>query len=705
MQLFCDPDAWKRFMYSALESLSLHLHSCKMLYAYMVMISLPYSCLYSRFFFFCFQGRERTEANEQRLPLKKRHRHISTAVPATPEPPKIDNVKSEVNVTKANEKASCTDKETKFEKEEKERLSKIDPRSEKSTVPKTNLLNETPKPVRTESKVIKQGNDEINKKSDETLIVHSITSKLEEQAAKNTGSEEAVQVPDVVNLKSKDDLQENNKVTRVCVSEPVVNKTTEKTESVTHGSCEVPSSTRTTTTTPKKRHRLEVDLSNTPASATRATSGLIKGKIEKEVPKNKDKELSARIPITKSPKVTKDPGFKEPGSTPLPKVEDTNDESSKVSVTEEGKPNNIVEANKSQESSESSAQISDIPESEFESQPQKESSGTHSDSDIPSEHEPLYESDQSGFMSDKEGPKEIPTKLPQKRRKKKRELRSPIPKVTDKLAPAEVTEDHDPPPSKKKKKLKRRKTNRTGFPTIRKKKRKAKDLCEHKENEIEEKSFNVELNSNSSSLPKDIFDHPVDSSSSLPVENSSSVLMENSCSLPVESFNSQKSSDPEPDKVREDNKETPETPAALPECERTITRSSIEKTENPSSKSPVPLPAPRPRGRPKKTNAEVKPSSRGPSVSPSQSPEKVPKQLRESLRERRTTKSADEPQGEKKPEPDQDDQQLERILERVATGIGYRTRRKRDLSEESNKTVQSDGKRQRRQVEEEVSHG
>merc|ERR1739842_5416 len=26
------------------------------------------------------QGRERTEANEQRLPLKKRHRHISTAV-------------------------------------------------------------------------------------------------------------------------------------------------------------------------------------------------------------------------------------------------------------------------------------------------------------------------------------------------------------------------------------------------------------------------------------------------------------------------------------------------------------------------------------------------------------------------------------------------------------------------------------------------
>ncbi|XP_071538356.1 uncharacterized protein ash1 isoform X2 [Panulirus ornatus] len=645
------------------------------------------------------QGRERTEANEQRLPLKKRHRHISTAVPATPEPPKIDSVKSEVNMTKTNEKASCTDKDNKFEKEEKDRLSKIDPRSEKSTVPKTSVLSESPKPVRTESKVIKQGSDEINKKSDETLIVHSVARNLEEQAAKNNGTEETVQVPDVVNLKNTDDLQENSKTARVCVNEPVVNKAVEKNEPVTSGSCEVPSSTRTTTTTPKKRHRLEVDLTNTPASATRAT--LIKGKTEKEVPKNKDKELSVKSPVTKSPKVTKDPGFKEPGNT-LPKVEDTCDNSSKVSVTEEGKPNNTIEAKISQESIESNAQTSDVPESEFESQPQRESSGTHSDSDIPSEHEPLYESDQSGFMSDKEGPKEVPTKLPQKRRKKKRELRSPIPKVTDKLAPAEVLEDHDPPPSKKKKKLKRRKTNRTGFPTIRKKKRKAKDSCEYKENEMEEKSFDIESNSNGNGLPKEkCGDHPVESSISLPVE-SFSCGVENSCGIPVESFNSQKSSDPVPDKVREDNKEAPETPAALPECERSITRSSIEKTENPTSKSPVPVPAPRPRGRPKKTNAEIKPQSRGPSVSPSQSPEKFPKQLRESLRERRSIKSVDEPQVEKKPEPDQDDQQLERILERVATGIGCRTRRKRDLSEESNKTVQSDGKKQRRQVEEEV---
>ncbi|KAK8390288.1 hypothetical protein O3P69_010163 [Scylla paramamosain] len=42
------------------------------------------------------------------------------------------------------------------------------------------------------------------------------------------------------------------------------------------------------------------------------------------------------------------------------------------------------------------------------------------------------------------------------------------------------------------------------------------------------------------------------------------------------------------------------------------------------------------------------------------------------------------------------------MLERVATGIGCRTRRKRDLSEESVRTVQSEGKRPRRHAEEEM---
>merc|ERR1711874_476654 len=103
----------------------------------------------------------------------------------------------------------------------------------------------------------------------------------------------------------------------------------------------------------------------------------------------------------------------------------------------------------------------------------KESTGTHSDSDIPSEHEPLNESDQSGFMSDKEGPKEIPIRISQKRLKKKRELRSPLPKVADKPTPAEVTDDTELPPPKKKK-MKKRKANRTGFPTAKKKKKKKK---------------------------------------------------------------------------------------------------------------------------------------------------------------------------------------------------------------------------------------
>lgn len=106
-----------------------------------------------------------------------------------------------------------------------------------------------------------------------------------------------------------------------------------------------------------------------------------------------------------------------------------------------------------------------------------ESSGTHSDSDIPSEHEPLRESDQSGFMSDKEEPKEALKERaspPQKRLKKKRELRSPkhisLPK--ENLENPEIDEDdkHNPPPPSKKK-FKKRKPNRTGFPTVKRKKK------------------------------------------------------------------------------------------------------------------------------------------------------------------------------------------------------------------------------------------
>ncbi|KAF2353483.1 SET domain [Trinorchestia longiramus] len=108
----------------------------------------------------------------------------------------------------------------------------------------------------------------------------------------------------------------------------------------------------------------------------------------------------------------------------------------------------------------------------------KATEGTHSDSDIPSEHEPLRESDQSGFMSDKEEPREAlkeRSSPPQKRLKKKRELRSPkqlaIRKKMAQEFPEIDEEEKDVPPLPLKKKHKKRKPNRTGFPTVKRKKK------------------------------------------------------------------------------------------------------------------------------------------------------------------------------------------------------------------------------------------
>lgn len=618
-----------------------------------------------------FQGRERTEANEQRLPLKKRHRHISTAVPATPEPPKVDNIKSEVNVAKTSEKANCAEKETRLEKQDKEKVDKNEQRAEKVSVPKSGLLAETHKPVRTENKLIRQSSYELNKKSDEAEIISTVTKKLDDEVvSKTTDAEEPLKITEVVALKKADEAEKENKATRVSISaDPVENKTVEKSDTVSKAT-EMPISTRTTTTTPKKRHRLEVDLSTSPAATTRANVGLVKSKTEKEIPKVKEKEVTTpKTPVTKSPKANKEPCMKEVETPPPvpPKAEEKSPEDSpKIMPVEEEKPSNDTSVTKPQEPVEPVTETSIAVESKPETEPLKESSGTHSDSDIPSEHEPLYESDQSGFMSDKEGPKEIPVKVPQKRRKKKRELRSPIPKVTDKPTPAEVTEDNEPPPPKKKKKVKRRKTNRTGFPTIRKKKRKPKDPSSQKDEENgEEKSPDVESS----------------------VENT------------LECDSSEKMMESEQEKATEVEKEES---LDHQECETEEVKVSAEKNEKSISKSPVPKPVPRPRGRPKKINTEAKPP-RTPSESPSQSPEKAPKQLRESLRERRSGKVVDPPQEDKITDPDQDEQQLEKILERVATGIGGRTRRKRDLSEESVKTVQSEGKRQKRHVEDDVS--
>ena len=127
--------------------------------------------------------------------------------------------------------------------------------------------------------------------------------------------------------------------------------------------------------------------------------------------------------------------------------------------------------------------------------------GSHSDSDIASEHEPLNESDQSGFMSDKEEELvKTPIVPPQKRLKKKRELRTPAQKVlkTEKVVreTAEICDDNKdlPPPPPAKKKSKKRRPNRTGFPTIKKKKKITKLEVEEEHSTMNKIENNAEQN-------------------------------------------------------------------------------------------------------------------------------------------------------------------------------------------------------------------
>lgn len=142
--------------------------------------------------------------------------------------------------------------------------------------------------------------------------------------------------------------------------------------------------------------------------------------------------------------------------------------------------------------------------------------GTHSDSDIASEHEPLNESDQSGFMSDKEETVELVKQNvspPQKRLKKKRELRPPAQKMsnTEKIVReiAEIEEEDKellPPPSKKK--IKKRKPNRTGFPTVKKKKKVSRQEIE--EEELESSTNDAEKSKDDATKPADNCPEPVE---------------------------------------------------------------------------------------------------------------------------------------------------------------------------------------------------
>ena len=396
-----------------------------------------------------------------------------------------------------------------------------------------------------------------------------------------------------------------------------------------------------------------------------------------------------------SSKVVKDPVVKEvvkevPPLT-LPKPEEAEEKKDPSPITpvattpnvqlSEDTPSDVKTSETKEDNCDSTKEIASTPVAPSApeiSEPPKESSGTHSDSDIPSEHEPLYESDQSGFMSDKEGPKEVPQKIMQRRRKKKRELRSPVLKVTDKPTPAEVTEDHEPPPEKRKKRMKRRKTNRTGFPTIRRKKRKPKEeTADQKGNEHDEKSIQNEK---------------VDKTDDIPMALSAEQELKDA---EPEKLDDKKSTDPE-----QSSNNAAET--IIPDDAQPCKNNEEDKL---ALETLPPKAAPRPRGRPKKVSCERNQSSRTPSASPSQSPEKGCK-LRESLRDKKGSAASSKlpnASAEKKPEPEQDEQHLEKILERVATGIGGRTRKKRDLSEESAKAIQSDSKRLRRTMEEDVS--
>lgn len=186
-------------------------------------------------------------------------------------------MKSELGLTKASDKANC-DKELRVEKEDKDKLTtKVDPRPEKMSVPKTsNLIAETPKPVKPDTKVVKQSSEDLPKKSEDTLVPNNnvtkkyevtnsvakkcevaasvmkkcevattVAKKYEEPVSKRT---EETQVPDVV-IKSAEPLKESQTMPVPCVPEAVVNKVVEKPDPVTRAGGELTTSTRTTTTT------------------------------------------------------------------------------------------------------------------------------------------------------------------------------------------------------------------------------------------------------------------------------------------------------------------------------------------------------------------------------------------------------------------------------------------------------------------------
>lgn len=616
------------------------------------------------------QGRERSEANEQRLPLKKRHRHISTAVPISPDPPtKLENNtggKPEVPLFRSPDKVDKSEKEKAediFDKDTKDRISCIKPFSESCKI------------VKIESKQLCKSSPDVKCKNSPTNELDVIkTNKFIESQIKGSTTTVCIMSSSCSSITTtttttttittlnnhSSDSSSNNVTISSCSSNSnsscnIKNDYLKSAKVVLEKNIEDSVCTplpTLPTTTPKKRHRLEVDLSSNSISPTvnsisplstnvtstnivttllstlpivqsnYKSSGLNKAKQEKE---QKAKEKDSNLKLTPTTVVKTASSSPKRDENPSVIQTDSNEGTSLLEVTNVSKNNDsannlITKVERHQTSYRSKSQEKEGDEN-GNKYPCDE--GTHSDSDIPSEHEPLYESDQSGFMSDKEGPKEVPRESPkksiQKRRKRKKDIRSPIHKISKES----ISVPKECPPIKKK--SKKRKMNKTGFPTVKKKKKKPK---------VEAEIENITTSANN--IGRDLHSHQKPSLSNLET-------LEN-----IES------------KVRRGNK---------------------------NSSSPIPKHAnvellPRQRGRPKKSQIAARKVVK-----------KHPVDGNEDTGDRET---------KKRNTTDVDPSNLKKILEKVANGIGGRTRNKRDLSEESVNIGSIERKKYRKGIEEEV---
>ncbi|KAB7505128.1 Histone-lysine N-methyltransferase ASH1L, partial [Armadillidium nasatum] len=619
------------------------------------------------------QGRERSEANEQRLPLKKRHRHISTAVPISPDPPtKLENAtggKPDVPLFRSPDKVDKSEKEKAediFDKDTKDRISCVKSFSESCKIVKmeNKQLCKSSPDVRCKNYPTNELDVIKNNKFIESQMKGSATTVCIMSSSCSSITTTTTTTTTITTLNNhSSDSSSNNVIISSCSSASssscnMKNDYLKSAKVVLEKNIEDSICTplpTLPTTTPKKRHRLEVDLSSNSLSPTvnsisplstnvtstnivttllstlpivqsnYKSSGLNKVKQEKE---QKSKEKDSNLKLTTTPVGKTASSTSKGDENPSALQTDSNEGTSLLEVVNGSKnindsANNITKGEKHQTSYRSKSQEKEGDEN---GNKYPSGEGTHSDSDIPSEHEPLYESDQSGFMSDKEGPKEVtresPKKSIQKRRKRKKDIRSPI----RKLPKENISVPKESPPVKKK--SKKRKMNKTGFPTVKKKKKKPK------------------------------------------VEAETGIGATSVNSLGRELHNPQK----------------PLTSLSLGNLETENVESKVRRPGKNSS-SPVP----------KHTDTELLPRQRG-------RPKKCQIAARKVVNKHTTDENEDicERETKKRNTTDVDPNNLKKILEKVANGISGRTRNKRDLSEESVNVSSIERKKYRKGIEDEI---